>query len=191
MTTASCGANLYKGVVNYLQFFITPGCTVVVIPRDAIHTSTRLSWTAAEFFASGGVTTFTQRLGAVLGVDVTRIKVVAVYEGSLIVDTQILDNAATHTTNADGTVKPSTASVTEMKTIEQKLQTSLPGSNSLGAPVLEFAVTKFQTSSTEPVVLAAPTLILPSSTVVTSDGAVSSYAMNIAASLFVLLAAVF
>ena len=118
MTTATCGANLYKGVVNYLQFFITPGCTVVVVPRDAIHTSTRLQWTSEEFFASGGVTTFTQRLGAVLGIDVTRIKVVAVYEGSLVVETQILDNPATQTTNANGTIQPSVNSYTELKTLE-------------------------------------------------------------------------
>ena len=95
VNTATCGANLYRGVYNYLQFFLTPGCTVVVIPRDSIHSSTRLQWTAAEFFAAGGVTTFTQRLASVLGIDITRVKVVAVYEGSLIVETQILDNPAT------------------------------------------------------------------------------------------------
>lgn len=44
--SAKCGANLYVGVVNYLQFFITPGCTLNVIPRDAIMTSVRLQWTA-------------------------------------------------------------------------------------------------------------------------------------------------
>jgi len=40
--TAACGANLYRGIVNYLQFYITPGCTAVVVPRDAILSSTRL-----------------------------------------------------------------------------------------------------------------------------------------------------
>jgi len=42
VSTATCGANLFVGVVNYLQFFLTPGCTAVVIPRDAILTSVRL-----------------------------------------------------------------------------------------------------------------------------------------------------
>jgi hypothetical protein len=68
---------------------LEPGCTIVVNPRDAVLTSVRLQWTAEEFFAAGGETTFTQRLASVLGVDATRIKVVAVYEGSLIIETQI------------------------------------------------------------------------------------------------------
>jgi len=57
-------------------------------------------------------------LGAVLGIDITRIKVVAVYEGSLVVETQILDNPATQTSNADGTIQPSVNSYTEMKALE-------------------------------------------------------------------------
>jgi hypothetical protein len=57
-TTATCGVNRFVGIENYLEFFITPGCIVVIIPRDAILTSVRMQWTAAEFFASGGATTF-------------------------------------------------------------------------------------------------------------------------------------
>lgn len=37
-----CGTNRYVGVENYLQFYLTPGCTVNVVPRDAILTSVRL-----------------------------------------------------------------------------------------------------------------------------------------------------
>ena len=78
------------GVQNYLEFFITPGCEIIVNPRDAILTSVRLNWTDAEFFADGGVTTFTQRLAAVLGIDPTRVKVVAIYEGSLNIITLVV-----------------------------------------------------------------------------------------------------
>lgn len=84
--TATCGQNRYVGVENYLEFFITPGCTLLVIPRDAILTSVRMSWTSAEFFANDGVTTFTNRLASVLGVHPSRVKIVSVYEGSLNVD---------------------------------------------------------------------------------------------------------
>jgi hypothetical protein len=56
--TAVCGSNRYVGVQNYLEFFVTPGCTVLVRPRDAILTSVRLEWTLDEFFAGDGVTTF-------------------------------------------------------------------------------------------------------------------------------------
>lgn len=57
--TAKCGENRYVGIKNYLEFFVTPGCIVTVIPRDAILTSVRLEWTADEFFANDGATTFT------------------------------------------------------------------------------------------------------------------------------------
>ena len=102
--TATCGKNRYVGVENYLEFFITPGCTILVIPRDAILCSVRMFWTSAEFFAAGGATTFGQRLAAVLGIDASRVKVVSVYEGSLNVGVQILDDSATQIVNADGTV---------------------------------------------------------------------------------------
>lgn len=85
-STATCGVNRYVGIENYLEFFVTPGCTVVVIPRDAILTSVRLDWTADEFFAGDGATTFTQRMASVLGVHISRVKIVSVYEGSLNVD---------------------------------------------------------------------------------------------------------
>ena len=78
-----------------------------------------------------------------LGIDITRVKVVAVYEGSLIVETQILDNAATHVTNDNGTIEPSLATFQEMKQLELKLTTMLPGSSTLGAVVIDFTVSKF------------------------------------------------
>ena len=59
VTTAVCGANRFVGIENYLEFFVKPGCEINVIPKDAIITSVRLQWTAAEFFARDGVTTFT------------------------------------------------------------------------------------------------------------------------------------
>jgi len=57
-TIAVCGTNRYVGIENYLEFYLMPNCLVVVNPRDAILTSVRLQWTAAEFFAGDGVTTF-------------------------------------------------------------------------------------------------------------------------------------
>jgi len=107
MATATCGHNRFIGVQNFLEFYLEPGCTIVVNPRDAILTSIRLSWTAAEFFADGGETTFTQRLGAVLGIDATRVKVVAVYEGSLNIEVQIFAADADITFNDNGSVDSS------------------------------------------------------------------------------------
>jgi len=139
MATATCGANLFVGVVNYLQFFLTPGCTAVVIPRDAILTSVRLQWTAAEFFAGDGATTFTQRLASVLGVDITRVKIVAVYEGSLNVEVQVLDDSSKQITNTDQTVTTTAVTVTEMTQLKAKLVETLTTAapSTLGAPILE------------------------------------------------------
>jgi hypothetical protein len=45
-----------------------------------------MDWTLEEFYADGGTTRFVDRIAAVLGVHTSRIKTVAIYEGSVIVD---------------------------------------------------------------------------------------------------------
>lgn len=40
-----CGENRYLGVVNILEFVITPYCLIEVRPRDAIMTNVRMEWT--------------------------------------------------------------------------------------------------------------------------------------------------
>ena len=49
-------------------------------------TKVRMEWTMEEFYADGGTTRFVDRLSASLGIDANRIKTVAVYEGSVVVD---------------------------------------------------------------------------------------------------------
>jgi len=49
-------------------------------------TKVRMEWTLDEFYSSGGVTRFVDRLAASLGIPSYRIKTVAVYEGSVIVN---------------------------------------------------------------------------------------------------------
>jgi len=85
-----CGENRYVGVKNELDFWIEPGCTLYVYPRDAIMLAVRLEWTLNEFFADGGIGRFTDRLAAALGIHRADIKVVQVYEGSVIVEFQVL-----------------------------------------------------------------------------------------------------
>lgn len=82
----TCGENRYVGVENFLEFYLTTDCEITVVPRDSIMVSVRLDWTLAEFYASGGVTTFTDRMAAVLGVHASQIKTVAVYEGSVVIE---------------------------------------------------------------------------------------------------------
>ena len=49
----------------------------------------RMNWTMAEFYSDGGTTRFVDRLAASLGISSHRIKVVAIYEGSTVVDFEI------------------------------------------------------------------------------------------------------
>jgi hypothetical protein len=44
------------------------------------------------FFAAGGTTKFVDRLAASLGIHASNIKIVSVYEGSVVVQFQIFNN---------------------------------------------------------------------------------------------------
>lgn len=124
ITQSACGENRFIGVKNILEFYLMAGCTLEILPRDAIQTSVRLEWNFASFFASGGTTKFVDRLAASLGINFAEIKIVSVYEGSLIIDYEI------------ATVDPAVqASV-------QVLQTNLmaTGQINLGAPLLDSAI---------------------------------------------------
>lgn len=83
--TKGCGENRYVGVENIFDFYITPGCEVEIIPRDAIQSYVRLEWTLEEFYADGGVVSFTDRVAAALGIHASEIKTVSVYEGSVVI----------------------------------------------------------------------------------------------------------
>lgn len=80
-----CGENRFIGVQNILEFYITAGCSLEIAPRDAIQTLTRLEWTLSEFFADGGTTKFVDRVSGALGIHASQIKIVSVYEGSVVV----------------------------------------------------------------------------------------------------------
>lgn len=84
--TKGCGENRYVGVQNFLEFYLTAQCELTIMPRDSIMVSVRLDWTLDEFYAADGITTFADRMAAVLGVHASQIKVVAVYKGSVIVE---------------------------------------------------------------------------------------------------------
>lgn len=64
-----------------------------------------MKWTLTEFFASGGATRFVDRLASVLGLHSSQIKMVSVYEGSLVLDYNILP-ATQSTDDEDEDVDP-------------------------------------------------------------------------------------
>ena len=46
----------------------------------------RMDWSLDAFFSQGGTTTFIDRIAGSLGIDTSTIKIVSVYEGSLVVN---------------------------------------------------------------------------------------------------------
>lgn len=137
-----CGENRYIGVQNILEFYITVNCTLFIQPRDAIQTLVRMEWTMDEFFAGGGTTTFVDRLTASLGIHASQVKIVSVYEGSLVVNYEVEPEEG--------------QSLEELEETQNEAFAS--GAVDLGAPILEFTarVARAATSSTddyEPVTL--------------------------------------
>jgi hypothetical protein len=84
-----CGENRYIGVKNILEFYLVNGCEVMIIPRDAIQSLVRMEWTLDAFFSNGGTTSFMDRVAAGLGIHASTIKIVSVYEGSLVVNYEL------------------------------------------------------------------------------------------------------
>lgn len=84
-----CGENRYIGVKNVLEFYLESGCTLQIVPKDSIQTMVRMEWSMDSFFASGGTTSFMDRLAGSLGIHASTIKVVSVYEGSLVVNYEL------------------------------------------------------------------------------------------------------
>lgn len=70
---------------------MTTGCTIQIIPRDAIQSLVRMEWTMDAFFSNGGTTSFMDRVAGSLGIHASTIKIVSVYEGSLVVNYEIED----------------------------------------------------------------------------------------------------
>lgn len=133
-----CGENRYVGVINVFQFFITPrtscpGGGLKIVPRDAIMLGVRLEFTMDEFFASGGVTSFVDRMAAVLGIHAADIKVVDVKVGSVIVDFQIISNIIDDIPLNLDQVKETFETV--MATTEEFMGAPLIGALSTGAPI--------------------------------------------------------
>jgi hypothetical protein len=50
-----------------------------------------MEWSVKDFFASGGTTMFIDRLSASLGIHASTIKMVSVYEGSLVVNYEVIE----------------------------------------------------------------------------------------------------
>lgn len=86
-----CGENRYVGVKNIMEFYLDTSCELHIQPRDAIQALVRMEWTVDEFFSAGGTSSFMDRVAGSLGIHASTIKIVSVYEGSLVVNYEITD----------------------------------------------------------------------------------------------------
>lgn len=125
-----CGENRYIGVKNILEFYLTEGCTLQIAPRDAIQTMVRMEWTMDEFFNNGGTTKFIDRVAGSLGIHASTIKVVSVYEGSVVLNYDItVDDADSGNAAA--------AQKTLAKIKQKQTEQFATGQMDLGAPILD------------------------------------------------------
>lgn len=85
----------------------------------------RLEWTVKEFFQADSIGKFTDRMAAVLGIAKADLKIVQVYEGSVIVEFQV--------TASDD----SEDALESLKNVEALFESSVATiGDSLGAPVM-------------------------------------------------------
>jgi len=138
VSRTKCGENRFLAVKNILEVYITAQCSLKVVPRDAIQAAVRMEWTLQEFYADGGTATFADRLAGSLGIHASTIKVVGVYEGSLVLKYDIV--LPDHDREA-------------VKQLAKK-QTTLfaTGKLELGAPVLDVAASSGAGKPVKPVV---------------------------------------
>jgi len=139
-----CGENRWNALKNQLEFIMTPFCTIRVDPYEAIQSNVRMSWTMDEFFEKGGPTSFIDRVSAALGIHASQMKVVAVYEGSLVVDYEIApeetEDSSTTTSSSSSSSSTSVSVAAQLRAIETKLNEIIQDESSsaemFGAPVL-------------------------------------------------------
>lgn len=87
----------------------------------------RLEWTLKAFYADDGIARFSDRMAAVLGVHTADLKVVQVYEGSVIIEFQIY-------TEEDDPEPERT-----LQTVEENFEKAIPtlGADDFGAPIMQ------------------------------------------------------
>ena len=101
-----------------------------------------MDWTVAEFFSDGGHTTFANRLASVLGIHTSRIKVVGVSAGSVVVNYVIEPDSSTVTsTGGVAATTASSVSSNDLTVLSANLMNMMSsGTVDLGAPILEYTV---------------------------------------------------
>lgn len=85
----------------------------------------RMEWSVNEFFDNGGTTAFVDRVSGSLGIHASEIKVVSVYEGSLVVNYDIVveeeeDTSADSSGDAAASSTPTQSAAEKLAAIKAK-----------------------------------------------------------------------
>ena len=94
LSTDDCGTNYYEKDGYTINFMVTacPKCQLYLKKTNLIAVNIRYDMSQTDFFAQGGAATFIDKVASVLGISHTRIRVVSMTSGSVILNTQILSD---------------------------------------------------------------------------------------------------
>lgn len=103
-------------------------CQVRVSLVNSIQLTARFSMDINNFYTMDGQTLFIDRMCALLGiVDTSRLKVVGIYNGSVVIKAYI--DELMNTTVSNSTANNNTAQKLDIKEIESKIKTLLSSGN--------------------------------------------------------------
>lgn len=137
-----CGTNIYTSSSNSdaapnttLTWIQTadPNCLVTVVKSSTVKINMRLDINVMDFYKDIGPTSFIDRMAALLGIPIARLKIVGIRSGSTIIDFFILSKTFAN----GGSGETSNADLEELTTVKNTLVTKVAsGEVSTIAPVL-------------------------------------------------------
>ena len=101
-----CGANIYDASNRTITFVLTnkDDCLLKIRTIDCIKVSLRMETTVEDFFKNDGESTFIDKISAFLNLDLSRVRIVNIRSGSVIVDFVVAENKnLTNSTSAADT----------------------------------------------------------------------------------------
>jgi hypothetical protein len=133
--TNICGANNFNPDNRTIEFVVNrnPNCMVRVRYIDSVKVNMRLTTTLEEFYQNNGVASFIDKMTSFLGIETSRMKIVNIRRGSVIIDF-FIDSAAAH-------VDSDAAKTIDLNKYVAKISDAI---NSGSLPI-EYPVTEFKT----------------------------------------------
>ena len=99
----SCGANIYDSNNRTITFVITneENCILKVRTINSVKVSLHMDTTVEDFYKNNGESDFIGKISSFLGLDISRVRIVQIRSGSVIVDFMVVENKTlTNSTSA-------------------------------------------------------------------------------------------